>query len=171
MWGAFVFCVTVYDLPMDDEIPVVKKSNRGGKRPNTGGARPGAGRKPFVPTQEERRQVETMSGYGLPVDQIAVSVRHGIDPETLRKHFSEELVRGKSRANAQVAQTLFSKVLAGDTTAAIFWCKTQLRWSERHEVKADVTMTDAGGARERLAAVLAKLAGPSRDEGEDGEEG
>jgi len=42
-----------------------------------GGARPGAGRKPFEPTDAERKQVEALSGYGVPFEQIAALVRDG----------------------------------------------------------------------------------------------
>ena len=46
------------------------------------------------------------------------------------------------KANAQVGKTLFQKVMAGDTTAAIWWSKTQMRWAEtqKHE------LTGADGA-------------------------
>lgn len=109
---------------------------RGGPRPNSGGARENAGRPAFEPTDAERKQVEAMSGYGLPIEQIAILIRDGIDTDTLRKHFSTELQSGKAKANAQVGKTLFQKVMAGDTTAAIWWSKTQMRWSEtqKHEV-------------------------------------
>jgi len=112
------------------EKPVLKK-----RGPN-GGAREGAGRPAFVPTDAERKQVEALSGYGLPIDQIAVLVRDGIHVDTLRTHFAQELVSGKAKANGQVGKTLFQKVMAGDTTAAIWWSKTQMRWAEtqKHEV-------------------------------------
>jgi hypothetical protein len=104
--------------------------------PNYGGARPGAGRMAFEPTDSERKQVEALSGYGLPIEQIAVLVRDGIHVDTLRSHFATELVSGKAKANGQVGKTLFQKVMAGDTTAAIWWSKTQMRWAEtqKHEV-------------------------------------
>ena len=126
--------------PKLDEKSVVKK--HGGARPGTGGAMPGAGRPAFEPTNAERKQVEALSGYGLPIEQIAVLVRDGIDTDTLRKHFATELVSGKAKANGQVGKTLFQKVMAGDTTAAIWWSKTQMRWAEtqKHE------LTGADGA-------------------------
>ena len=105
------------------EKPVLKNSGHGG-------ARPGAGREGFKPTDSERKQVEALSGYGLPIEQIAVLVRDGIHVETLRKHFAQELIAGKAKANGQVGKTLFQKVMAGDTTAAIWWSKTQMRWKE-----------------------------------------
>jgi hypothetical protein len=125
------------------EKSVLKKAG-----PN-GGARPGAGRKAFEPTDDERKQVEIISGYGLPLEQIAVLIRDGIDTDTLRKHFATELQSGKAKANAQVGKTLFQKVMAGDTTAAIWWSKTQMRWSEvqKHE------LTGADGAPLEFAKI------------------
>jgi hypothetical protein len=130
-----------------EEKPVVKK--HGGARPGTGGAQPGAGRPEFEPTDAERKQVEALSGYGLPIDQIAVLVRDGIHVETLRKHFATELLSGKAKANGQVGKTLFQKVMAGDTTAAIWWSKTQMRWAEtqKHE------LTGADGAPLEFAKI------------------
>lgn len=120
---------------MATKKPKTEKSVPKKRGPN-GGAREGAGRPAFEPTDAERKQVEAMSGYGLPIEQIAILIRDGIDADTLRKHFSTELQSGKAKANAQVGKTLFQKVMAGDTTAAIWWSKTQMRWSEtqKHEV-------------------------------------
>ena len=120
-----------------EEKPIQIKGKKGGARyPNGGGEQPGAGRPAFEPTDAERKQVEALSGYGLPIEQIGYLVRDGIHVDTLRAHFRSELNSGKSKANAQVGKTLFSKVMAGDTTAAIWWSKTQMRWAEtqKHEV-------------------------------------
>ena len=115
------------------EKPALKKQDA---RKSNGGARENAGRPAFEPTDSERKQVEALSGYGLPIEQIAVLVRDGIHVDTLRAHFGTELVSGKAKANGQVGKTLFQKVMAGDTTAAIWWSKTQMRWAEtqKHEV-------------------------------------
>ena len=126
-----------------EEKPTQTKGKKGGARsPNGGGVQPGSGRPAFEPTDAERKQVEALSGYGLPIEQIGALVRDGIHIDTLRAHFSTELVSGKSKANAQVGKTLFQKVMAGDTTAAIWWSKSQMRWAEtqKHEV------TGANGA-------------------------
>lgn len=115
------------------EKPVAKKEDG---RKNNGGARENAGRMPFEPTDSERKQVEAMSGYGLPIEQIAVLVRGGIDSDTLRKHFATELIAGKAKANSGVGRTLFQKAMGGDTAAMIWWSKTQMRWKEvqQHEL-------------------------------------
>jgi hypothetical protein len=133
-----------------EEKPTQTKGKKGGARfPNGGGVQPGAGRPAFEPTDAERKQVEALSGYGLPFDQIGALIRDGIHIDTLRAHFSSELVSGKSKANAQVGKTLFQKVMAGDTTAAIWWSKTQMRWAEtqKHE------LTGADGAPLEFAKI------------------
>ena len=118
--------------------PTIEKSvlKKPDGRKNNGGARENAGRMAFEPTDAERKQVEAMSGYGLPIEQIAVLVRGGIDTDTLRKHFATELVAGKAKANSGVGRTLFQKAMGGDTAAMIWWSKTQMRWAEtqKHEV-------------------------------------
>jgi hypothetical protein len=110
-------------------------------RKNNGGAREGAGRSPFEPTETERKQVEALSGYGLPFEQIAVLIREGISLDTLRKHFSRELSIGKAKANAQACKSIFQKVISGDTGMMKYWGGTQLGWREtqHHE------LTGAGG--------------------------
>ena len=143
------------------EKPIIKK--RGSPRPNNGGAREGAGRKPFAPTDSERKQVEALSGYGLPIEHIAVLIRDGINVDTLRKYFAQELISGKAKANGRVGKTLFQKVMSGDTTAAIWWTKTQMGWREvrQHElVDRDgnsMKMSSYDG-NEDLVAALTRLA-------------
>lgn len=84
----------------------------------------------FEPTEQERKQVEALSGYGLPFDQIAVLIRDGIHLDTLRTHFASELETGKAKANAQVGKSMFQKAMAGDTTTQIWWSKCQMGWKE-----------------------------------------
>ena len=91
-----------------------------------------------IPTDENRKMVESTSGLGLPHEQIAILV--GIDDKTLRKYYRAELDMGKAKANGQIAKTLYSKALAGDTTSLIWWTKSQMRWSET--VKQEVTGAD-----------------------------
>jgi len=91
-----------------------------------------------IPTAETKKLVESSSGLGLPHESIAVLV--GIDDKTLRKYYRSELDMGKAKANGQIAKTLFSKAVAGDTTSLIWWTKSQMRWSET--VKNEVTGAD-----------------------------
>lgn len=95
------------------------------------------GRPAYVPTERDRRQVETMTGLGL--TQAQISSVMGISEDTIYRHFSEEVAAGAAKANAQVAQNLFSIATSresGAVTAAIFWMKTRARWREtnHHEL-------------------------------------
>ena len=90
------------------------------------------GRQPHRRTPESRAQAETLSGLGLPLDQIAALM--GICDVTLAKYYHAELKVGKARACAAVADTLFNRATKEkDTTAMIWWSKAQMRWTERHE--------------------------------------
>jgi hypothetical protein len=79
------------------------------------------------PTEDQRRTVRAMSGFGIPHDDIATLLE--IDPKTLRKHFRRELDRGSIEATAKVAQSLFNMAtVEKNVAAAIFW-------REKHEVQ------------------------------------
>lgn len=83
------------------------------------------------PSEETRKTVQAMAGYGIPHEDIGVVV--GISPHTLRKHYVKELASGHVVANSKVAQNLF-KIATGEgreaVTAAIFWLKVRAHWSE-----------------------------------------
>jgi hypothetical protein len=76
-----------------------------------------------------QRQVEAMTGYGIPEADISRVLK--IDPKTLRKYYSDELNLGHTKANAQVAGFLFNSARNGNVTAQIFWLKTRARWKEQ----------------------------------------
>jgi len=60
----------------------------------------------FEASDEQRRTVRAMSGFGVPQEDIATFLR--VDPKTLRKYFRDELDQGVTEANAKVAQSLFN---------------------------------------------------------------
>jgi hypothetical protein len=91
----------------------------------------GPGRPEFVPTAEQRQQVFELSGAGVPQDLICESL--GFHLETLRKYFRRELARAKIEKGLKAGNILFAKAMGGDTVALIFWLKTQMRWSEKHD--------------------------------------
>lgn len=87
--------------------------------------------RPHDPTEETRKTVQAMAGYGIPHEDISTVL--GISPHTLRKHYARELATGHIIANSKVAQNLF-RIATGEgreaVTAAIFWLKTRAQWSE-----------------------------------------
>ena len=83
----------------------------------------------FRPTDEQRRTVKALSGYGVPQEGIAVHV--GVDVTTLRGYFQDELDRGSVEATAKVAQTLFHLATVEKNVASvIFWMKARAGWRE-----------------------------------------
>jgi hypothetical protein len=84
----------------------------------------------FEPTDEQRRTVRAMAGYGMPHVDIATFL--DIDAKTLRKHFTRELELGSIEATTKVAQSLFRMATEGkNVAAAIFWMKARAGWREK----------------------------------------
>ena len=105
------------------------------------------------PNDNSRKQVETSAGLGLPHEQIAALI--GIDDKTLRKHYRAELDIGKAKASASIARSLYNKALGGDTTAMIWWTKSQMNWSET--VKQELTGADG----EELTGITVNFVRPN----------
>ena len=108
-------------------------------------ARKGSGRKPFNPTDDERKMVSQMAAVGIPHEQIAAVTRDGIDADTLKKYFTNELREARIKANAKIGASLYNRAINGDTTAAIFWAKTQMGWRTTDVLDVntrDVTLLD-----------------------------
>lgn len=73
------------------------------------------GRPSFEPTLGQRQQVEQMVAFGMTHDQMARVV--GIDPDTLRLHFEEEIATALARKRAAVAALLFRSAENGNVSA------------------------------------------------------
>jgi hypothetical protein len=87
---------------------------------------------PHEPTKALRDTVSMHTLVGTTQGDIAKII--GVDEKTLRKHYRDELDLAKARANASIGGALFNKAKAGDTTAMIFWIKTQAGWREKHDI-------------------------------------
>lgn len=100
----------------------------------------------FQPTDEQRRSVELMAAFGIPIEQMTIIIvdaqNRPIAENTLRKHFKKELETGLVKANTKIARRLFEKADAGDITAIIFWLKTRARWKESPQ---ELHIAGAGG--------------------------
>jgi len=144
-----------------------------------------AGRRRFEPTDEQRKQVESMAGFGIPQDDIAAlihspSTGKPIDPKTLRKAFRVELSTGETKANVAVGQSLFRQAVGAPAvydaqgnciraeqapvvSAAIFWSKARMGWREtsvhQHEGKngGPIQMFDAAALANMTSEELAEL--------------
>lgn len=93
---------------------------------------------PHEPTKATRDTVQMHALVGTPQEIIADVLN--IDAKTLRKWYRAELDQSKAKANATIGGALFNKAKSGDTTAMIFWMKTQAGWREKQEI--DHTSSD-----------------------------
>jgi hypothetical protein len=118
----------------------------------------------FIPTDEQRRTVRALSGYGVLQDGIAIHI--GIDAKTLRKHFRDDLDRGSVEATAKVAQSLFHlATIEKNVAAAIFWMKARAGWREKQEISfTDRPVAEASDAD--LQRVIARHYAYAEIEGE-----
>lgn len=104
----------------------------GGDGPTKKGGRP---RGPsFEITHEMRDSVARLAAVGTRQEVIARILKISVD--TLDRHFRAELDTGVEDANAQVAGALFSRALAGELGAIVWWEKTRAgqRDISRHEM-------------------------------------
>ena len=116
------------------------------------GPKPGSPYGPHKPTEETRKTVLAMTGYGIPQTDIATVI--GITKPTLEKHYRTELDTGMTIANAKVAESLFNMATKKDNaTAAIWWTKCRMGWREQVDL-------NLGG--DALLEVLRQISGTSR---------
>jgi hypothetical protein len=86
----------------------------------------------FIPTDEQRRTVKSMSAYGIKQEGIARVLRFR-SPKTLRKHFREELSLGEIEGVTQVAQTHYQMAKSGKYPASnIHFLEKRRRGLEDH---------------------------------------
>lgn len=74
------------------------------------------GRPPFKPTAEQQTTVERMKFVGD--SDIVIARAIGIDPDTLRKHFAEQLEFGHARRRKEVVDVLFEAAAKHNVAAA-----------------------------------------------------
>ena len=92
-----------------------------------------AGRPAKTLSDKQRGEVETIAAF-LSTEQMAAyfGICHNTFTAMCERDATilEAYKRGKAKAIGKVAQGLVQKALAGDTTSAIFFLKTQARWRE-----------------------------------------
>lgn len=91
---------------------------------------------PHVPNDHLRKRVEQMAAVGITIDDISAVL--DISKNTLKKYYGDELKNAKTKADTMVAGKLYSKCMEGDTACLIFWAKTRMRWSEKHDVDLNI---------------------------------
>ena len=87
---------------------------------------------PHAPTDATRQTVQLHTMVGTTQADTARVL--DIDEKTLRKYYRDELDLAKAKANATIGGALFNQAKSGDTSAMIFWMKTQAGWRERKDI-------------------------------------
>jgi type II secretory pathway component PulL len=120
---------------------------------------------PHAPTDATRQTVQLHTMVGTTQADTARVL--GIDEKTLRKYYRDELDLAKAKANATIGGALFNQAKSGDTSAMIFWLKTQAGWRERKDInhtsedgsmspKAAITAVDAIEAAKQYQKIMGK---------------
>ena len=104
---------------------------------------------PHAPTDATRQTVQLHTMVGTTQADTARVLN--IDEKTLRKYYRDELDLAKAKANATIGGALFNQAKSGDTSAMIFWMKTQAGWRERK----DLNHTSEDGSMSPKAAITA----------------
>jgi uncharacterized protein YjcR len=86
---------------------------------------------PHEPTKETRRVVRELYACGIIHKRIAE--RLGINTDTLKKYYEQELDNHKEHLINKLAKTLYQKAEDGDQKALEFWLKCRGRWSYARE--------------------------------------
>jgi hypothetical protein len=94
---------------------------------------PRRGRPPHAKSEERGDVVAMMAAGGIPQKNIAQAL--GIDENTLRKHYADELDSAKDLLDAEVVGQLVKKIRQGDTASIIFYLKTRCGWKGRQVVE------------------------------------
>ena len=93
-------------------------------------------------SQKDRDVVEKMVSYGIPLREIADVI--GINKDTVRKYYEEEIKTATAKANAKVAETLYGKATGGSIRAMTFWLEKRggESWKPRQTIEHE---QDFGG--------------------------
>ena len=142
-----------------------------------------SGRKPFVPTPEQRSNVKALAGLGMPQEQICRLVTNPpLDVKTLRKHFRLEIETAEIKLHALMGNFAVANILgmappAG--TRAIdnqharasllkFFAKTRMGWKEpvvnrqKEPVDGPIEYQDATSVRQSIIDDIERLSQDNR---------
>ncbi len=109
--------------------------------------------KKFIPTQQQRENVEAMIGFGITQDDVCLLIKNSetgkpITKKTLEQYFPAEIETGQTKANAQVGRFIYASITGSPggitderarASLAMFWAKMRMGWKDttvlQHEGK------------------------------------
>lgn len=80
---------------------------------------------------QQKSFVETVAGYGMADEEIALLLVPPLTVEQLRADFAAQLEMGPAKANLETVSLLRGAVKKGNVTAAIYWTKARMGWTEK----------------------------------------
>lgn len=105
----------------------------------------GGGQPPIVFNEEQIAQVESLGAVlSIPhlCDYFGISKTTFYEICKRQPEVLERYKKGKYKAIGNVSKSLLQKALAGDTTSAIFYLKTQAGWKETQvNENSNITVT------------------------------
>jgi hypothetical protein len=140
--------------------------------------------KKFAPTIEQRGNVEAMTGFGIPQEEICRLIHNPetgkpIDKKTLELHFRDEIETGTTKANATVGRFIYATITGapggvdyppGRIDLAKYWAASRMGWKSTTVHRHEGMIDDGSSALESVMRDVARLApdppvaGDTRDE-------
>lgn len=124
-------------------------------------------KQPWSPTQAQRDQIELMVSLNASVREISIAL--GVTANTLRKHCSSELTKGRSKKRCEIALMLWDSARGGNVSAQ----KKLIDMTDRAAAEAAFVPAEAEAEKPRRlgkkeeAALAAEMAGQGTDWAED----
>ena len=107
----------------------------------------------FVPTDEQRQQVEVLVGLGLTYKEAATVIVNprtgkGISATTLQEHFPRELETGLAKIKGAVIQSLVKKAISHNhpqaAVCAMFIAKCRFGWRQEDKLIHEIDVASTG---------------------------
>lgn len=92
--------------------------------------------------RQRRNFVEIAAGSGLAPEDIGLLLVPPIDAETVKRTYALELEMGPAKANLETVQVLRAGVRKGNMTAAIYWTKARMGWTEKGSAPRDQNLAE-----------------------------
>lgn len=136
-----------------------------------------AGRKPWVPTEQDKQLIMRMGARGISIDDIAKVLEK--DFETVKKHCSDLIELSRIQAHSHVAGCMLKRTETSQRAAEYFLSnRYPSRWRPMHQIEVNTNVTVAqrpdlsGLSAEDLAilsqaaAIMGRVEQPRQIEGE-----
>jgi len=125
--------------------------------------------KKYEPNEADRLFVERAVMAGSRINDIADCLN--ITDDTLRKHFRYEITTARERLKGDAVRVLMDSLTDGSLDAAKYVLARVAGWTERQEVSGPdggPIQTEDTGARDKLAALIARQAAAGSGGGDPG---